>query len=86
MVLEAGRAIGGFRSVEWLGEIDVPTTVIVTMQDDVVPVRRQIELFEGIPGARALRIDAGHDAAVSQPGRYVPVLVQACRQAAAAGT
>ena len=72
MVLEAGRAIGRFRSAEWLGEIDVPTAVIVTMQDEVVPVRRQIELFEGIPGALALRIDAGHDAAVTRPGRYVP--------------
>ena len=54
MVLEAGRALGAFRSDEWLGEIDVPTAVIVTMADEVVPVRRQIQLFEGIPTARAL--------------------------------
>ena len=79
MVLEAGRAIGRFRSAEWLAEIDVPTAVIITMQDEVVPLRRQIELVAGIPGALALRIDAGHDAAVARPGRYVPLLLQALR-------
>lgn len=78
MVLEAGRAIGTFRSDDWLGEIDVPTSVIMTMQDEVVPLRRQIGLFEGIAAAQALRVDAGHDAIVSRPDRCVPVLLRAC--------
>ena len=79
MVLEAGGAIGSFRSASWLDEIDVPTAVIVTMQDDIVPIRRQIQLFEAIPGARAFRIDAEHDAVVARPDRAVPVLVAACQ-------
>ncbi len=79
MLLEAGGAIGGFRSAPWLGEVDVPTAVVVTMQDEVVPLRHQIQLFEEIPGARAFRIDAGHDAVVARPDRAVPVLVAACR-------
>jgi len=83
MILEAGGAIGSFHSVDWLGEIDVPTAVVVTMQDEVVPLRRQIQLFEAIPGARAYRIDAGHDAVIARPGRAVPVLVDACRAVAA---
>ena len=37
MVLEAGRAIGTFRSDDWLAEIDVPTSVIVTMTDEGRP-------------------------------------------------
>jgi 3-oxoadipate enol-lactonase len=78
MVLEAGGAIGSFRSAPWLAEVDVPTAVVVTMQDEVVPLRRQIQLFEAIPGARAFRIDAGHDAIVARPDRAVPVLVDAC--------
>ena len=81
MVLEAGRAIGSFRSSEWLGEIDVPTAVVVTMQDPVVPLRRQMELFEAIPTAQALRIDAGHDAIVARPDRTVPILAAACELA-----
>lgn len=82
VILEAGGAIGAFRSGDWLGDIDVPTAVIVTMQDEVVPLRRQIQLFEAIPDARAFRIDAGHDAVVAQPARAVPVLVDACRAVA----
>lgn len=81
MILEAGGELGSFRSAPWLGDIDVPTSVLVTMQDAVVPVRQQIQLFEAIPGARAFRVDAGHDTIVARPQRAVPILVAACRAA-----
>lgn len=77
MILEAGRAIGEFSSSDWIGDIDVPTAVIVTMRDSVVPVRRQVKLFEDIPGADPFRIDGGHDAIVNQAGRFVPQLLRA---------
>jgi 3-oxoadipate enol-lactonase len=77
MVLEAGRAIGGFSATEWLDTVDVPTSVIVTMRDQVVPVRRQVKWFEGIPGAEAFRVDGTHDAVVSNADRFVPTLVRA---------
>lgn len=77
MILEAGRAIGEFSSSDWIGDIDVPTAVIVTMTDTVVPLRRQVRLFEQIPGAAPFRIDAGHDAIVNHAGRYVPQLLRA---------
>jgi len=77
MVLEAGKAIGRFSSSEWIGEIDVPTSVLMTMRDDVVPIRRQARLFEQIPGARAFRVDANHDAAVANTDRFVPTLLRA---------
>ena len=44
------------------------------MRDDVVPLRRQIELFESIPGAEAFRVDGAHDAVVANADRFVPVL------------
>ena len=81
MVLEAGGAIGSFRSASWLGDLAVPTSIVVTMQDAVVPLRHQIQLFEAIPGARAFRVDAEHDAVVARPDRAVPVLLDACRAA-----
>jgi 3-oxoadipate enol-lactonase len=77
-ILEAGRAIGRFSSREWVGEIDVPTAVLLTMRDHVVPLSRQIRLFESIPGAKAFRIDGDHDACVSNAERFVPTLVSAC--------
>lgn len=77
MILEAGRAIGEFSSTDWLGEIDVPTAVITTMRDTVVPLRRQTRLFEGIPDAEVFRVDAAHDAIASSAGRFVPQLLRA---------
>ncbi len=77
-VLEAGQAIGRFSSRTWVGEIDVPTAVVLTMQDRVVALRRQIRLFEAVPGAKAFRVDGDHDVCVVSPERFVPVLVSAC--------
>jgi 3-oxoadipate enol-lactonase len=77
MVLEAGRAIGEFSSSDWLHEIDVPTSIVVTMDDPVVPVRRQTRLFEWIPDAAAYRVPGRHDAVVARAHRFVPQLVRA---------
>ncbi len=77
MVLEAGRALGNFSSTDWIGEIDVPTSVVVTMRDPVVPLRRQVRLFDEIPGAEAFRVDGEHDAVVANADRFVPTLIRA---------
>lgn len=76
-VLEAGRAIGNFSSKSWIGDVDVPTSLIITMRDRVVPLRRQIRLFESIHGAEAFRIDGDHDACVANANHFVPMLVRA---------
>jgi 3-oxoadipate enol-lactonase len=77
MVLEAGKAIGEFSSRPWLGEVDVPTSVVITMGDRVVPVRRQVRLFESITGAEAFRVDGDHDAVVANADQFVPTLLRA---------
>jgi len=81
MVLEAGRALGSFSSLEWIGEIDVPTSVVVTMRDPVVPLRRQVKLFEAIDHAEAFRVDGEHDAIVAVADRFIPALSRAVRHA-----
>ncbi len=81
-VLEAGRAIGSFSSREWLGEISAPTSVLITMRDRVVPVRRQVRLFESIRGAEAFRVDGDHDAVVANAERFVPTLMRAVHSVA----
>lgn len=77
MVLEAGRAIGSFSATPWLGEIDVPASVVLTMRDPVVPVSRQIRLAEGLPRAQTYRVDGEHDAIVAAADRMVPTIVEA---------
>lgn len=78
-VLEAGRAIGSFSSREWIGTVDVPTSVIITNDDHVVPTRRQVRLAESIPDAHVFRIDGDHDVCVSGADRFVPMLVDAVK-------
>jgi 3-oxoadipate enol-lactonase len=77
MMLEAGSAIGSFTSSAWIGQIDVPTSIVVTMRDGTVPVRRQVELFDSIPGAEAFRVDGEHDAVVTRSDQFVPTLLRA---------
>ena len=75
-ILEAGAALGRFDSRAWLGDIDVPTSVVVTTQDTVVPVERQQRLVESIPNVRAFHVEAGHNAVYAAADRYVPVLLE----------
>lgn len=50
-----GEGLGRFDSRDWLGDIDVPTSVLVSTRDKVVPPSRQQLLLDGIPGGPALR-------------------------------
>jgi len=78
MVLEAGRSIGRFDSRPWLADIDVPTSVVITNRDRVVPVTRQVRLFQGIHGAEAFQVDGDHDSVVVNADEFVPTLLRAC--------
>ena len=80
MVLEAGSALGTFSAHDWLHEIDVPTSVVITLRDQVVPVSRQLRLAEAIPTARVHRVDGEHDAAVAQAERFADTLIAAVHQ------
>lgn len=77
MVLEAGHAVGQFSSLDWAHTIDVPTSVIVTLDDPVVPKSRQVKLFDLIPDADVFRVKGEHDAIVAHADRFVPTLVRA---------
>jgi 3-oxoadipate enol-lactonase len=77
MILEAGRAIGAFSSSDWIHEVDVPTSVVITTADSVVPVRRQVKLWRWIPGADVFRVHGAHDAVVAQADQFAPQLIRA---------
>ncbi len=76
-VLEAGRAIGRFDSRDWIGELGVPSAVVLTMRDSIVSVRRQMQLLHHLPGATGFRVDADHDAIVNHARRFLPALLAA---------
>ena len=75
---QAVAALGRHHSRPWLARIDVPTAVIVTTRDKVIPAQRQIALARRIPGATIHDIPAGHAAVVLEAETFVPALVEAC--------
>jgi len=81
-LLSSMRSLGRFRSNRWIGDVDVPTSVIVTTRDHTVPARKQRSLAGAIPNARTLEFDGPHDAIVSQADTYVATLREAIDHAA----
>ncbi len=77
-VLQAGWSLGQFRSYAWIGGVDVPTAVVVTLLDEVVRPRRQLGLAEAIPAASAHRVQGDHASCVTDPERFLPPLLEAC--------
>jgi 3-oxoadipate enol-lactonase len=78
-VLEAAIELGKYSVQEWIGEIDVPTSVVVHARDQVVPPRRQLELASAVPGATTHVVDADHFAVIRDRERFVNTLVRAVR-------
>lgn len=76
-VLEAGAAIGTFSSHEWVGEIDVPTAVVLTTADTKIPPHRQRKLAAAIPTSRTFEVAADHHACPRQPELFLPALRRA---------
>ena len=77
-VVSAMDAVAEFTSDGWISQVDVPTAVIVTDRDTVVPPRRQLELARAIPGASVHYLDADHGACVNAPQLFAPALLEAC--------
>lgn len=71
---EAGVALGRFSSHDWIGEVDVPTAVVVTEYDPVVPPGRQLALAAAIPGATVHRVPGHHTVVATEPHLFAPVL------------
>jgi 3-oxoadipate enol-lactonase len=78
-VLQAMNAMGRFTSHAWVGEIDVPTAVVVTTKDRFIAPDRQLKLARAIPGATIHPAHASHSACVLGAARFVPSLAEACR-------
>jgi pimeloyl-ACP methyl ester carboxylesterase len=75
---QATRAVLRFSSRNWASDIAVPTAVIVTTRDKIVPTRRQYALAAAIPGAKQFEVDGDHFACADTRTDFVPELVAAC--------
>jgi len=75
---QATRAVLRFSSRNWASDIRVPTSVIVTTRDKIVPTRRQYALAAAIPGAKQFEVDGDHFACAVRSTGFVEKLVAAC--------
>jgi len=78
MVVEAGQALAGFSSREWIGGIDLPVGVVVTEYDSVVPPHRQRRMAEVVPGATMHPVPGDHGVCSTDPDAFLPGLLDAC--------
>lgn len=78
LLVQAAAALNNYDATPWIGEIDVPTTVIITTKDRTVPPDRQWQLARTIPDAEHATIAWGHRACVEAADRFVPALDRAC--------
>ena len=69
--------LGRFNSADWIGEVDVPTAVVVTSKDHTIPERRQRRLAAEIPGAVVRTAPGGHASLFLDAAHWVPVFAEA---------
>ena len=75
---QATRAVVRFSSRNWVSNIAVPTAVVITTRDKIVPTRRQYALAAAIPGARQFEVNGDHFACAARKTNFVTQLVAAC--------
>jgi 3-oxoadipate enol-lactonase len=76
--LAAVQAVAVFSSHTWIATVDVPSAVVVTRHDRVVPPRRQHKLARALPGSKVVEIDGGHDVFLEAPARLAAAVEAAC--------
>jgi pimeloyl-ACP methyl ester carboxylesterase len=75
-VAQAVAALGRHHSTPWLSLIDVPTAVVVTTHDHVVPPERQRRIAARIPGATVHDAPCGHAGCVLQADAFLPAFLE----------
>ncbi len=74
---QAVASLGRHHSSLWLSRIDVPTAIVVTAKDHVIPPDRQLDLAARIPGATIHEAQCGHAGCVLEYKDFVPALLEA---------
>ena len=81
--VSAMQAVGEFNSDGWISQVDVPTAVVVTTRDRILPASRQFELARAVPGASVHEVAADHAVVITAPQVFTPALLEACRSVVA---
>ena len=77
-------AVAEFTSHKWIGDVDVPVSVLVTTRDTIVPMARQLRLADAIPHATVVTVEGDHGVFVESPKLFAQKIVEACQAVKAA--
>jgi 3-oxoadipate enol-lactonase len=80
VMLAWAATLARFSSRAWVGEIDVPASVVVTSHDVLVPTARQLALAAAIPRASVVELDGDHGVFVTDQPAFATAIVDACRR------
>ena len=70
MMVEAGHSLSTYYAGRWIGEIDVPTTILCTSEDRAVRPEWQRDMAAAIPGATLEIVEGGgHHVELEAPAR-----------------
>jgi pimeloyl-ACP methyl ester carboxylesterase len=87
LLFEAGAAIGSYDARRWIGQVDVPTAVVVTRRDRAVTPSQQAAMAFRIDKSLVHQIDDGHLACAAPSfGRHLVEAVQAVAAERAGGS
>ena len=75
-IIQASTELGSYDAESWIGEIDVPTAVVLTTCDNAVDPLWQLRLARSIPGAKVHAISDGHVACATT--LFGSVFAEAC--------
>ncbi|HEV7524012.1 MAG TPA: alpha/beta hydrolase [Acidimicrobiia bacterium] len=76
MIIEAGHSISTYRAGRWIGEVDVPTSIVCTTEDRGVAPSLQLDIARAITGATVHSVADGHLACAN--AGFAEPLVDAC--------
>jgi pimeloyl-ACP methyl ester carboxylesterase len=75
---QAAAAVMRFDSSEWISDVDVPTSIVLTQKDQLVPAASQRAMADRISGSVIHGVSGDHSVCVTHPALFVPALEQAC--------
>ena len=78
--LAAAGASVAYDSRLWIGEVDVPSAVVVPIGDGVIDPEAQLALVRAIPGASVHRVAGDHRVCLTDPVAFAASVAEACRE------
>jgi 3-oxoadipate enol-lactonase len=76
-ICQAAGALLAYRAEAWLGSISIPSAVVMTSHDHLVPVSGQLRLAQAIPDCALFQVDGDHAVCTINPKRFLPALLGA---------